>query len=402
MVYDLIILGTGAAGLTASIYSSRYKLNHLVFGEKPGGQISDAHLIENYPGFKSITGAELAEKFFDHAKGYGVEIIGEAIGQIRKTEENGEQRTEERRNGEIKTEDGAQGGAVRGSHLLTKDETSHRQDPREQRTEERINGEETVFEVATKSGKSYQAKTLILAMGARHRALNVPGEDVFLGRGVSYCATCDAPLYKDKTVAVVGGGDSALTAALLLAEYAVKVYLIHRGADYRGEPVWVEKLRAKGNVVEVLGNEIVKIMGKGKPENNSEAVRGSHLLTKGGTSHETFREKDFNKTVGAVELKNEFQGNKLVTVDGVFVEVGLIPAASLVNALGVTVTPDGSVQITADGRTDVPGIFGAGDLCRIPDMVSLRQIITSAAQGALAAASSYQYLHKKGVNPSWG
>ncbi len=241
---------------------------------------------------------------------------------------------------------------------------------------------ETVYEVATKTGKTYQAKTLILAMGARHRALNVPGEEVFLGRGVSYCATCDAPLYKGKTVAVVGGGDSALTAAILLAEYAVKVYLIHRGLEYRGEPVWVEQLRAKGNVVEVLGNEIVKILGKG--ENGNQVIGQS------------------GNRVGGVELKNEFQGNKTITVDGVFVEVGLIPAASLVNALGVAVTADGSVQITADGRTNVPGIFGAGDLCRIPDTLALRQIITSAAQGALAAASSYQYLHKKGVNPSWG
>ncbi len=374
MVYDLIILGTGASGLTASIYSSRYKLNHLVFGEKPGGQIVDAHLIENYPGFKSITGAELAEKFFDHAKGYGVEIIGEAIGQIRKVDVS---------------------GSLEGATSVSEAGTSH--------------AEELIYEVATKSGKSYQAKTLILAMGARHRALNVPGEDVFLGRGVSYCATCDAPLYKGKTVAVVGGGDSALTAALLLAEYAVKVYLIHRGAEYRGEPVWVEKLRAKGNVVEVLGNEIVKIIGKSELNTLKDATSVSEAGT--------FREKDSNKTVGAarpprtpgaagvvgaVELKNEFHGNKTITVDGVFVEVGLIPAASLVNALGVTVVPDGSVQITADGRTNVPGIFGAGDLCRIPDTVALRQIITSAAQGALAAASAYQYLHKKGVNPSWG
>lgn len=331
MTYDLIILGAGAAGLTASIYSSRYKVKHLVFGEKPGGQIADAHLIENYPGFKSIAGSELTDKFFEHAKGYGVEIIGEAIGQLRKIE----------------------GGA------------------------------ETGYEVGTKLGKAYQAKALILAMGARHRSLNIPGEEAFLGRGLSYCATCDAPLYKGKTVAVVGGGDSALTAAILLADYAVRVYLIHRGDAFRGEPVWVEQMRAKSNVVEILGNEIVQIIGKaGGGGQNPKGFGG--------------------RSVGAVELKKAYKSDKTLTVDGVFVEVGLIPAASLVNALGVVVTSDGYVQITPDGRTNVDGIFAAGDLCRIPGSLVLRQIVTSAAQGALAAASAYQYLNKQGPNPSWG
>lgn len=204
-MYDSIIIGSGTAGLTASIYLSRYKLSHLIFGELPGGQGLTAHIVENYPGFTSIPGPELMQKFIDHAKSYGVEIMAKKIVGI------------------------VGFGGDKG------------------------------FGVKTDNGEEFEAKTLILAMGATHRALNVPGEEKYLGHGVSYCATCDAPLYKGKTVAVVGGGDSAITGALHLAEYCPKVYVIHRRGEFRAEPAWVEKLNSKINIEKIMNNSLAEI-----------------------------------------------------------------------------------------------------------------------------------------------
>lgn len=333
MVFDLAIVGAGSAGLSASIYSSRYKLNHLVFGEKMGGQILDAHIVENYPGFTSITGMDLATKFVDHAESYGVEVLSDSVTTIKR---------------------------VNGGDSAA----------------------EQVFEITTKSGKIYSSKSIILAMGARHRSLNIPGEEMYLGKGVSYCATCDAPLFKGKMVAVVGGGDSALTAGLLLSEYAEKVYLIHRGDSYKAEPVWVDKVRATKNIIPIMLNTVIKVIGK-----------------KEMTASENGGSQD---SVGGIELQSEFEGNKLLNVDGVFIEIGLMPAVSLATALGVELFEQSSIKIDSSGRTNIPGVFAAGDLCRIPGAVVLRQIITSASQGAVASAAVYEYLHKKGPVPNWG
>ena len=157
-MYDLIIIGAGAAGCSASIYASRYRLNHLIFGKIPGGQIMDATTVENYPAYISISGAELVQKFVEHVKSYKVEIKEEKVGAVKKISEG--------------------------------------------------------FELTTEKGEKIETKTLILAMGARHRALNVHGEEKFMGKGVSYCYNCDATLFNGKEVAVVGGGDSAATASL--------------------------------------------------------------------------------------------------------------------------------------------------------------------------------------------
>ena len=153
MIYDTIILGAGASGMASSIYLSRYRLNHLIFGEVPGGQFLDAVAVENYPGFISIPGAELVNAFKEHVESYGIKIRPERVGEVRKAKE--------------------------------------------------------IFEVKTAKGEILQSKTVVLALGARHRTLNIPGEDEFLGKGVSYCTACDAPLFKGKDVMVVGGGDSA-------------------------------------------------------------------------------------------------------------------------------------------------------------------------------------------------
>jgi thioredoxin reductase (NADPH) len=315
-MYDSIIIGGGVAGLTASIYLSRYKLSHLIFDELPGGQGLTAHIVENYPGFNSIPGPELMQKFIDHTKSYGVEIIQKKIVEITGLAGNGG------------------------------------------------------FNVKADKGEEYEAKTLILAMGALHRVLNIPGEEKFLGRGVSYCATCDAPLYKGKTVAIVGGGDSAITGALHLAEFCPKVYLIHRRNEFRAEPVWVEKLNQRKSIEKILNNTISEIIGT----------------------------KEVEKAI----LSESYGGKKKLAVQGVFIEIGQIPAATLVTPLGVKLTEQGYIEIKPDMSTNISGIFAAGDLAFLSGSIPVRQFITSASDGARAAVAIFRYLNKNTPVPSWG
>jgi thioredoxin reductase (NADPH) len=226
------------------------------------------------------------------------------------------------------------------------------------------------FNVKADKGEEYEAKTLILAMGALHRVLNIPGEEKFLGRGVSYCATCDAPLYKGKTVAIVGGGDSAITGALHLAEFCPKVYLIHRRNEFRAEPVWVEKLNQRKSIEKILNNTISEIIGT----------------------------KEVEKAI----LSESYGGKKKLAVQGVFIEIGQIPAATLVTPLGVKLTEQGYIEIKPDMSTNISGIFAAGDLAFLSGSIPVRQFITSASDGARAAVAIFRYLNKNTPVPSWG
>ncbi|MBI5465509.1 FAD-dependent oxidoreductase [Candidatus Gottesmanbacteria bacterium] len=310
---DLVIIGAGVAGLTASIYASRYKINHLIFGLEPGGQGNLAHLVENYPGYPAISGPQLMQKFLEQVKSYGIEIKRERVSSLAK---------------------------ITGG-----------------------------FEITTDKGK-YQAKTLILAMGASFRQLNIPGEDKFLGRGISYCTTCDIPLFRNKVVAVVGGGDSAVTGAIHAASFARKVYLIHRRKDFRAEPAWVEKLEKTTKIEKILENQIKEIKGEEK--------------------------------VREIILEKPYQGKEVLEVDGVFIEIGQVPSASLARGLGVELDERSYVKITPAMETNIPGVFAAGDLAAVTGGAFFRQFITSAADGARAAAAIYQYLHKSSPAPSWG
>jgi len=312
-MYDLIIVGAGVAGMTASIYASRYKINHLIFGETPGGQGMLAGQVENYPGYVSIPGPELMQKFVEQVKSYGVEIKQEKVGSL------------------TKIKDG--------------------------------------FEVKTEKGK-YQAKTLILAMGASFRYLNIPGEDKFVGKGISYCTTCDAPLFRDKVVAVVGGGDSAVTGAIHAAAFAKKVFIIHRRDEYRAEPTWVEKMKKIDKVEEILSNQVKEIKGKEKVEE--------------------------------IILDKSHKGNKNLKVDGVFIEIGQVPSSTLAKQLGVELDERNYVKVTPGMETNVSGVFVAGDLAAVQGGILFRQFVTAASDGARAAASVYQYLHKSAPAPSWG
>ncbi len=318
-VYDCIVLGAGAAGMAASIYLSRYRLNHLIFGEVPGGQFVDATTVENYPGFVSVSGPDLVQAFRDHVESYGISVQPVRIGEIAKKGEN--------------------------------------------------------FVARSERGEAFAAKTLLLAMGARHRPLNIPGEDAFLGWGVSYCATCDAPLFKGKVVAVVGGGDSAVTAAIHLASFAEKVYLVHRRGEYAAVPAEVERMRSLKNVVPILNNTVKEIRGK----DAVESVILSNPIN-----------QSTNQPINSIP------------VDGVFIEIGLIPASSIAKALGVGMDENGYIRINPAMATNVPGVFAAGDLALVTGAPPFRQIVTSAADGARAAAAVYQYLRQQVPPPDWG
>lgn len=310
-MYDLIIIGAGPAGLTASIYASRYKLNHLVVGNIFNGAMTKAHLVENWPGEKSIKGYDLIMKFYEHAKSLGAEIIQESIV-------------------EVKMRDGLN-SSLRG-----------------------------YFIIKTENNKIYEAKSLLVALGAKSKKLNIPGEDKFLGRGVSYCAVCDGTFFKNKIVGVVGGSNSAAMAAIILSEHANKVFLIYRGQSLGCEPVIVEKLEKNSKVKMIYNTNVTMISGE--------------------------------KRVEFIKLDNEYEGKKTLKLDGLFIEAGSIPFVNLIRKLGVKTDQNGFIIIDQSGATNVDGVYAAGDITNGSN--GLRQIITAASEGTIAATSVYKYLRK--------
>ncbi|MFA6183803.1 MAG: FAD-dependent oxidoreductase [Parcubacteria group bacterium] len=299
-VYDLIIVGAGPAGLGASIYSSRYKLNHLVIGEEIGGQVVEASEIENWAGEKSISGSDLMKKFVDQTESLGATIIKENVGQIEKKE-----------------------------------------------------GE---FEVTTEGNKKYSAKTIILALGMKPRRMNVKGEKDFVGKGISYCATCDAMFFREKNVVVIGGGDSAAMAAQHLTEFAKKVYVLHR-TDVAWEPSREEAMRASGKIELICSENITEIKGDTK--------------------------------VKAVAYEQEGEIKELA-VEGVFIEVGTVPGVVIAKNLGVVLDDKDYIIVDQTQSTNVEGVWAAGDVTTGSN--KFRQIITAVAEGAVASGSIYRKL----------
>ncbi len=309
MIYDLIIVGVGPAGLTTSIYASRYKLPHLLIGKLVGGTITLANKVENYPGFTSISGIELAQKIAEQVKNLGAQIINDTVGKILKTEAG--------------------------------------------------------FVLVTESGQEYETKTIILATGTERRKLGVPGETEYLGKGVSYCTTCDAPFFRGKTVVLVGGSDAAVSGAVHAAEFAQKVYIVHRKGEFRAEPMWVEELNKNPKIEKVLINEIKEITGDG------------------------------TKVTG-VKLMNPHENSNELSTDGIFIEIGGVPGTSLMVSLGAKLNPEGFVDVEKDMSTNIPGLFAAGDIT--DEAQVLVQMTTACAEGAIAAASAYKFL--KGQKPA--
>lgn len=316
-LFDLIIVGVGPAALTASIYASRYKLSNLVIGKQLGGEISLAHKVENYPGFISISGLELADKWKEHVESLGAKVLFKEVGKIEKKEGVG-------------------------------------------------------FGIEISEQEKYQAKTVIVATGSERKRLNISGEKEYLGRGISYCHTCDAPFFKDKTVAIIGGADSAVSGAVHTAEYASKVYVIYRKDKLRAEPVWVE--------------EWLKIEKAAK----GEAIYNTNITEILG---------DQTKVTG-VKLDKPYKGKDVLSVDGVFIEIGSVPGTTLVQALGVKLDETGHVIVNETMETNVPGLFCAGDM--VNKSTKFKQAALAIAQGAIAAASVFKYLKKESAPPIRG
>ena len=306
MIYDLIIIGAGPAALTASIYASRYKLRHIVVGEIPGGLISEAHSVCNFPGANQVSGLDLMDGFLKHVQDLEAEVLlMEKVVKIKK--------------------------------------------------------EAKLFQLSTLSGKTLTAKTVLLATGTKHKKLGLKEESKYLGRGLAYCATCDAMFFKEKTVGVVGSGNSALTAALYLAEVAKKVYLILRGASCKGELAWVDQVK-ENNKIEILFNSAVSsLMG----EDSLESIEIEDTL----------------------ETKNK----KIMDLDGLFVEIGTEPDPLLINQLDLKLD-QGYVAVDQEQRTSLESLWAAGDITNGSN--SFRQVITACSEGAVAVYSIFTHLQK--------
>lgn len=305
MKYDVVIVGAGIAGLTAAIYARRAEQSVLVLeGKVPGGQIINTLKIENWPGSKGISGVKLMQDVQSQAIALGAELEMETVSAIMRSND--------------------------GFRIVTEDD-------------------------------EYLASAVILAVGAEDKQLGCPGEMKYLGRGVSYCATCDGAFYKDKTVAVIGGGNTALYDALYLSEIAKQVYLVHRRDTFRGDAALVNKLAKCNNVESVLGYVPEEIIGDKKANKLKLVASG---------------------------LVERVTGERMLTVDGVFVAVGKQPATEQFAAL-VQRDSNGYIVAGEDCATSCSGIFVAGD-CRTK---SLRQLITAAADGAVAASQALNLIH---------
>ncbi len=298
-MYDLIIIGAGPAGITSAVYAARKRLNILVISEDIGGQAAWSGDIENYTGYQFISGPDLAAKFEEHMRKYEIKLC-----------EN--------------------------ERVLE------------------INKQGNIIEVKTNKN-SYSAKSIIIASGKRSRELKVPGEREFKNKGLTYCATCDGPLFSGKDVAIIGGGNSALDAAIQLIKIAKKVYIINITTELSGDEVMREKVMSSNNVV-VFNNSQVT------------AITGANFVSA----------LNFNQGAQA----------QIIAVQGVFVEIGLIPNSDFSTLINKN--EKGEIKVNSRNETNLPGIFAAGDVTDVPE----KQIIIAAGEGSKAALSAFRYLAK--------
>lgn len=297
--YRLAIIGGGPAGLAAGVYAARKGVKTLLAAESIGGQMIWTSAVENYPGFNLVQARDLVEKFKAQVRQYPIDVAS----------------------------------GLRVASLSKHDQG---------------------FRVEGAGGEVFNSQTLILATGKRYRSLNVPGEKELIGKGVAYCATCDAPLFAGKAVAVVGGGNSALTSANELLNYASKIHLISLSPGIQGDRVLLEPLERSGRVEFLMQSKISEIHGK-------DRVTGLAVESPGGSVR--------------------------LDVSGVFVEIGLIPNSDLVRSL-VELNGEGEVMVDCSCRTSVPGLFAAGDVTSVP----AKQIVVAAGEGAKAALAAYDWL----------
>ncbi|MCG2712267.1 MAG: FAD-dependent oxidoreductase [Candidatus Omnitrophica bacterium] len=296
-IHDLIIIGAGPAGMTASVYAARKKMDFIIMSSDIGGQAALSGDVENYTGYQFISGPELALKFQEHVKSFGIEVrMPESARSI-----------------------------------VTQDE---------------------LIMVETDKTR-YLSRSAIVATGKRPRQLNIEGETEFKNKGLTYCATCDGPLFADKHVAVIGGGNSALDAVLGLMKISPKIYLVTRDMQLAADEVMIEKVQAASNIQIIYDAEPLRINGE----------------------------------VFVKNLEINKQGKKAVlNVEGIFVEIGLSPNSEFADVLSQNPTKE--IIVDAHNRTSVPGIFAAGDVTNIPE----KQIIIACGEGSKACLSAFHYL----------
>lgn len=312
--YDVIIIGAGVTGLATAMYAGRLNLQTLVLGDSSsnelpiGGVITLTEVVENYPGFKRLTGPELAEKIRDHALDYKdkVEIKKERVTAIKKTSKEG-----------------------------------------------------MCFLIETDENKSYWSKTVIIATGTKWKKLPMKGALEFESKGVHYCALCDGYAFKNKIVAVIGGSDTAAKEALLLTEYAKKVYLIYRGDKIRPEPINAVRVEKNKKIEVILNTNVLEIKG--------------------------------DKFVTHIVLDKPFNKSNILKLDGVFGAIGNIPLSDLAKILGLKINEKGEIIIDHhDSTTNIKGVFAAGDVVD----TEFKQAITGVAEGVTAAHSAYKFINE--------
>ncbi len=298
-MYDLIIVWAGSAGYPAGMYASRYKIKNLIIGAMPGGALATSHKVENYPGTISAPGKQIMDSFKEHAIESGSEIVQEIVSNITKHEDH--------------------------------------------------------FHITTSNGNEYKAKKVIIATGNNHRHLGAKWENEFLGKWVSYCATCDGMFFKWRDIVLVGGWNTALTEALYLSDICNKVYLVHRSDTFRAENIWVENAQKKENIEFVLKEEVEEIKW--------DFMWVNEILLKSG---------------------------KTLKAEWIFVAVGTLPNTAVIDSLNPLRDNEGCLVVDARQETSIPGLYAAGDVTTNSN--KFKQTIMSAAEGCLAANSVHEDL----------
>lgn len=300
-MYDIIIVGAGPAGMTAALYAKQAGKNILVLEKEAyGGQILKAHKVKNYPGFSEISGFEFATNLYNQLTNLNVEVKFEEV--------------------------------------------------------LKINSKDNAKEIITKKG-NYLCKSVIIAAGAKSRKLNLNNEDNLTGKGVSYCTTCDGMFFKDKIVAVYGGGNSAIDGAIYLSDICEKVYLIYRRDKFRVESENIDNLKKKNNIEIIFNTTITELIGEDKLE--------------------------------SIKIKKHDNEENLA-IDGLFIEIGYIPVSEICNNL-VETDSNGYIISNEECKTNIEGIFVCGDI----RVKSVRQLTTACNDGTIAALNACKYLIKK-------
>ncbi len=308
--FDFLVIGGGCAGASGAMYAARMNLKTAMIAELPGGLITTTHLVENWPGIIKISGPDLAMNLIEHATTFGVQMKNERVLEIDK----------------IKI------------------------------SEEELNADKKTGFIVKTASNQYLAKTILLATGSKHKKLGIPGESEFENKGVSFCALCDAAFYRGKTVCVVGSGDSAAKEALLLSEFAEKVYIISR-TQLHPEPINLERVKANSKIELLSNSEVAEILGDQKVEK--------------------------------IKLKD----GKEITLDGIFIAIGLLPNSREAKELGVELNQKNEIIINRNSETNIEGVFAAGDVCD----TKFKQAITGSAEAVTASFWGYEYINKNEI-----